>query len=88
MQRDRSDYSPVVGHKKEVSLPVYCIEHAWSQKKYPVQRSPTGCVCLFVYDLETSAMRVPKPTSGCCATESKVRSKVHPITGHDVTEGE
>jgi len=59
-------------HKKEGALPVCCTEHAWSQKTSPVQRSPTGCVCLFVYDLETSTMRLKRPTLGCCGTESKL----------------
>ena len=57
-------------------------------RKYPPFRSPTGCVCLFVYDLETSAMRAPTPTLGCGATESKVRGKGHPKTGYEDPEGE
>jgi hypothetical protein len=88
MQREWSYYGTVVAHKKEVALPVCCTEHAWSQKTSPVQRSPTGCVCLFVYDLETSAMRVPKPILDYCAKESKARSEFHPRRGHEVSEGE
>ena len=76
-----------MGQKKEGGLPVNCTEHAWSQKTSPVQRSPTGCVCLFVYDLETSALRVPRPTLGCCGTESIVRSKVPPRTDDEGPEG-
>ena len=29
------------------------------------------CVCVILYDLETSTMRQPGPELGCCATETR-----------------
>jgi hypothetical protein len=48
---------------------VCCLRSGVCDELSLVQRSPTGCVCLPVCDLETSTMRRSRPDLDCSTSE-------------------